>query len=132
MQKFSNMSYRIILGIVIAIFAFYILYIFSHTNQYRSKESYENSGNFIDKEKTNRECQIMYIDLIRGILTGPSINPKIGYVSNKDVFASINAVENTCRWNNKSAIENKYAKFQKILADTSDKNQINKLLIAIS
>jgi hypothetical protein len=103
------------------------LYIFS---QFRIRETLAMT--YIDQDAINRKCQTEYMASIRKVLTGPTIDPKNGYVSNKDVFNRVNAVKNGCQWNNETPIEEQYAKFKKVLSDTSDTNQINNLLIAIS
>ena len=135
-MKHSPISYRIILAIAIGVIIFYI-YIFRNSIQIQKSQIEtmgDNTYDLIDREKINRECQTAYINSVIVVLTGPSIDPVNGYVSDKDALKMVNAVENKCRWDNKNPtpIEKKYEKFQKVLADTSDKNQINNLLIAIS
>jgi len=130
------MSYRVMF--VIAIVAIMIsIYIFRNSIRKSLIETLGSRGDDgdgyerIDREKINRECQIAYFDSVRTVLTGPSVDPKNGYVSDKDALIKVNAVKNTCRWNNKTPIEKKYQKFQTVLSDSSDENQINHLLMAI-
>jgi len=86
----------------------------------------------VNMEAINRKCQTEYLSAVRGVLTGPTIDPKDGYISDKDVLKMVNAVNNNCRWNSITPVELQYDKFKKVLADNSDKNQINHLLISIS
>lgn len=137
-MKRLSMSYRIMF--VIAIVAMMIsIYIFRNSirksliETLGSRRDDDGDGyERIDHEKINRECQTAYFDSLRAVLTGPSVDPKNGYVSDKDALTKVNAVGNTCRWNNKTPIEKKYQKFRTVLSDSSDKNQINHLLMAIS
>ena len=130
-QKLQSMSYRIILAIAIGIVIFYI-YIFRNIIHKSLIETMGDSTyGVIDREKINHDCQTTYINSVIAVLTGPSIDPTNGYVSDKDALKMVNAVNTNCKWNNKPEIEKKYKKFQTTLADTSDKNQINNLLIQI-
>jgi len=125
MKKNTTLIIAIILIIV-------SLYIFS---QFGFREMMGNSdGEYgtVNMEAINRKCQTEYLSAVRDVLTGPTIDPKDGYISNKDVLIRVNAVNNTCRWNINTPIEKQYQKFKKVLSDNSDTNQINNLLIAIS
>jgi hypothetical protein len=125
MKKNTTLIIAIILIIV-------SLYIFS---QFGFREMMGNSdGEYgtVNMEAINRKCQTEYLSAVRDVLTGPTIDPKSGYITNKDVLIRVNAVNNTCQWNNNTPIEKQYQKFKKVLSDNSDTNQINNLLIAIS
>lgn len=135
-MKRLSMSYRVMF--VVVMFAIIVvIYIFRNSIHKSLIETMGSRGGedgyeTIDHEKINRECQTAYFDSLRAVLTGPSVDPKNGYVSNKDALIKVNAVKNTCQWNNKTPIEKKYQKFQTVLEDNSDENQINHLLMAIS
>jgi len=93
----------------------------------------EHMGGAAAANEHNRVCQTEYLQSIRGILTGPSVDPTDGYLTTSDVLKRVNGVANACEWNNKTEAEKKYADFQKKLSgDTKNPKLLNQLLIAIS
>jgi len=121
----------LIIAIILVIVSLYIFSKFGFREMMGSSDSDEEYGT-LNREAINRKCQTEYLSEVRDVLTGPTIDPKSGYITNKDVLIRVNAVNNTCRWNNNTPIEKQYQKFKKVLLDNSDKNQINNLLISIS
>ena len=93
----------------------------------------EHMGGAAAANEHNRVCQTEYLQSVRGILTGPSVDPTDGYLTTSDVLKRVNGVANACEWNNKTELEKKYADFQKKLSgDTKNPKLLNQLLIAIS
>ena len=126
-------SYRII-WIIVLVIIFVVSLVFSqvYIYDYADKENMEsNRANLKDEENENKLCQIKYYQAIQSILTSPSVDPAEGYLTNKDVLKKINAVENSCKWNNRTDIEKIHVKFNKLLSDTDNPKQLNQLLLAL-
>ena len=102
---------------------------------YRTQKENMAAGNGDGESETeniNKTCQTKYLLSMRSILTSPSVDPKNGYLSDKDILKQINGVENSCQWNSNTDLEKRFDKFRKILGNTDNKNQLNDLLASIS
>jgi hypothetical protein len=108
------------------------IFTFSQIPQIESMGGGGGEGAFQAGEK-NRICQTDYLQRVRGILTGPSVDPTDGYLTTPDVLKRINAVANSCEWSENTENEKKYANFKKKLSgDAKNPKLLNELLTAIS
>ena len=130
-MKRSALSYSVILICI-------ILFVLFSDNLYIHKEGMGSGGDresrmpMKSENQINIECQTAYLQNIKSTLTSPTVD-KDGFVlADKDIVQKLKAVENGCKWGDKTDLEKKYSNYQNQLGTTPDKQYFNRLLTAVS